>query len=344
MKLLLCFLMLSFTIFAQEKKGHAIEPGDFKNANCLSPIDGKLTVDDIIIEAKKLGHDLSRLVADRRFELIHIQDIYYSILLMPKGLKVGLTNEKNYIKYYVKTDRNAVASAKKNKVYINPLKWHAFHRQMRIAIIFHELSHILGYVNSKIDDSHEWVNIDGGWGYSKRGLRKDGTIFQGRSLNKAGNVSKYSMVNPAEDFAESVTAYRLNPELLMNSSEKRYNFLKENIFFGIEYLEKNECEQNILSKVDLKKIERKVLSKFKRDSYFKSARKYVEAKLLRKKLSNKDIERIYYITAIRKIIEWEKDIKRKHEYRLYLIHLDNYKLIENEYSRKDVKELKLTAK
>ncbi len=45
----------------------------------------------------------------------------------------------------------------------------------------------------------------------------------------------YARTNPAEDFSESVMMYVYEPQKLQNSSMKRYEFIRENIFGGVEY-------------------------------------------------------------------------------------------------------------
>jgi hypothetical protein len=55
-------------------------------------------------------------------------------------------------------------------------------------------------------------------------------------------VSRYAQTNPLEDIAESITAYRFNPEKLKEISPQRYNYIKEKVFLGVEYLTDSSCE------------------------------------------------------------------------------------------------------
>jgi hypothetical protein len=48
-------------------------------------------------------------------------------------------------------------------------------------------------------------------------------------------ISKYGETNPAEDFAESMVAYRYDPEKLKKVSIEKYNYIKENVFSGREF-------------------------------------------------------------------------------------------------------------
>jgi len=45
----------------------------------------------------------------------------------------------------------------------------------------------------------------------------------------------YSKTNPKEDLSESVKLYMYNPDKLKNSSMKRYVFIRDHMFGGIEY-------------------------------------------------------------------------------------------------------------
>ena len=50
-------------------------------------------------------------------------------------------------------------------------------------------------------------------------------------------VSNYGKTSPIEDFAESVTAYRYNPERLKDCPSKYY-YMKDFVFQGKEYTDK----------------------------------------------------------------------------------------------------------
>lgn len=62
-------------------------------------------------------------------------------------------------------------------------------------------------------------------------------------------VSKYAKENPAEDFAESIMAYRLNPALLQKQSPEKYQLIKQIVFDGIEFQSEKNCRKQGQSKV-----------------------------------------------------------------------------------------------
>lgn len=55
-------------------------------------------------------------------------------------------------------------------------------------------------------------------------------------------VSLYSLTNPAEDFAESLTSYRLTPNLLLKQSPEKYAYLRDYVFAGAEFTSKDKCQ------------------------------------------------------------------------------------------------------
>ena len=306
MKLLFLILILSTQAFSYEKSvqasgardSHAVLPGDIEGAFCLPVIDEALTKNDIYMKLRALGYDISRVIRDTRFSLAHIRDLYKAVLLMPKWLKLGSSYDSNNVIINVDDSRSAVAWMKKSTLTINPLEWNKFVADMRTSIIFHELSHLLGYKLSRIDDSLAWQNIDGGWKASS--YRRGGSIYAGRPLNSLALVSDYAATNPAEDFAESLSSYRIKPHVLKSLSPKRYNFIKDIIFLGKEYLDESSCNLSLNEIIDTEKTKEIFKSKLSSSSrHFDRAYTYA----LRKRGQNpKRLEYIYKLAAMRSAI------------------------------------------
>jgi hypothetical protein len=109
------------------------------------------------------------------------------------------------------------------------------------STILHEITHALQYY---IDDQIRYDNP-----YTNPLLAdyitSTGTIFKGWQLTSGkwvywpitGNdpPTSYGTTNPKEDMSESVKMYVYNPQLLINSSPQRYNYIRERIYGGIEY-------------------------------------------------------------------------------------------------------------
>lgn len=102
--------------------------------------------------------------------------------------------------------------------------------EKREYIAFHELAHNIGG-ELKLDSNPAWLKLSG-W------VEKDG---KWTASNKDAIPSRYGATNPDEDFAETVSAYRYNPQLLKEISPDKYRFMKEVVFDGLEYLETSQC-------------------------------------------------------------------------------------------------------
>ena len=99
--------------------------------------------------------------------------------------------------------------------------WEKLNQLEKLYALTHELAHTVG-VMSYLDRSSEWVEVN----------------------KQAKSVSKYGEVDYLEDFAESFSAYRYNPHFLLQRAPQKYQFMKELVFMGSEYLVKNCQHQN----------------------------------------------------------------------------------------------------
>lgn len=110
-------------------------------------------------------------------------------------------------------------------------EWSSQSEPMREYTAFHEMGHYVA-MELNLDKNKDWLSFSG-W------VDKDGDWT---ATNKNSVASKYGATNPAEDFAESVTAYRYNPQLLKEVSPEKYQFIKETVFDGLEYTNENLCK------------------------------------------------------------------------------------------------------
>ena len=101
----------------------------------------------------------------------------------------------------------------------------------RMSALVHEIGHNIGRRLDQ-DESPEWLDISG-WEQKE-------DVWE--STLKDQVVSKYGLTNPAEDFAETFVAFRYNPELLKKMSPKKYDYMKDNIFLGLEYDSAQKCK------------------------------------------------------------------------------------------------------
>lgn len=96
--------------------------------------------------------------------------------------------------------------------------------------VVHEAAHLLAIALSpkdRLDTSKEWLSL-GGWFEKKSEFT---TLHPVSSF-----ISEYASSSPYEDFAESFAAYRYSPQSLLAKSPGRYQFMKDRVFRGMEYL------------------------------------------------------------------------------------------------------------
>jgi hypothetical protein len=99
--------------------------------------------------------------------------------------------------------------------------------------LVHEIAHNLGIL-SKLDQSDEWKSFSG---WSPGGM-------YGKKNNASMPetvISTYGLENEMEDFAETVSAYRYNPETLKKVSPEKYKLMKDVIFDQVEYTSEKAC-------------------------------------------------------------------------------------------------------
>jgi hypothetical protein len=102
-----------------------------------------------------------------------------------------------------------------------------FDDNMKIYIFTHELGHRTSMVNgSALEDADEWRRVTG-WHKDPHGDLVN--------LSLDGWVSEYAKKTPSEDYAETYALYRLRPAELLKRSLQRYEYMKHNVFEGIEY-------------------------------------------------------------------------------------------------------------
>jgi hypothetical protein len=275
------------------KDSHAVMPGDLSLANCLSSDLEQLDRKQMYSTLRGLGHNISQYINDSRFSDQHIRDIYKAIMLIPKWQYIGSNLLSVSATYHIEEERNAVASMKDSKLYINPRRWTMFDSDMRTSIIYHELSHLLGHRLFNIDDSKTWEKIDGGW--KVKSTRRDGSIYEGFPLISTNLVSNYAMTNPAEDFSESVSSYRIKPQALKDASPKRYEFIKNAVFLGQEFIDESMCEFGLNELMNTVEVEESIKALLNtRPHHFSRAYDYAWRK---RRGQNKDRLHVIFLSA-----------------------------------------------
>lgn len=131
---------------------------------------------------------------------------------------------------YAPADSSPDTIANATITFFNP--WIEQSSEMKKYTVFHEMSHyVAGEFN--LDENSAWLNISGWTKTGDNWKKTKNNIYS----------SKYGITNPWEDFAEAMSAYRFNPNLLKKASPEKYDFLKEIVFQGIEYTDEESCQE-----------------------------------------------------------------------------------------------------
>jgi hypothetical protein len=98
--------------------------------------------------------------------------------------------------------------------------WAALPPGQRRAAALHEFAHEIARTRGKAE----------GWSSRWADAAMADAFLARRAGLPTSRVSRYAMTNMAEDFAESVVAYRYAPELLKSRAPNRMRFLREVVF------------------------------------------------------------------------------------------------------------------
>jgi hypothetical protein len=125
----------------------------------------------------------------------------------------------------------------------------------RQYILFHEFAHNFAFRdNSRIDLSKDWLDLSD-WKRDSTNHEKNralkgakGTADEKREFDSgywdhpesSCFVSLYASLRPEEDFAETATAYRYEPQKLKERCPAKYDFMKNKVF-KVEYLNNQAC-------------------------------------------------------------------------------------------------------
>ncbi|UXR65378.1 hypothetical protein EZJ49_03815 [Bdellovibrio bacteriovorus] len=120
--------------------------------------------------------------------------------------------------------------------------WDTESTDMKKYLLFHEIAHNWSdVVATDLDESQAWLNITG-WEKIASFMMVDWKHPHRGDFGYKSWVSQYASINSWEDFAESVSAYRFNPEKLLQASPSRYQFIKSKIFGNIEFRNGKNCQ------------------------------------------------------------------------------------------------------
>ncbi|PIS10525.1 MAG: hypothetical protein COT73_08900 [Bdellovibrio sp. CG10_big_fil_rev_8_21_14_0_10_47_8] len=173
------------------------------------------------------------------FYSAELDDVIRSLELLPEGQLPFSFNQKliRFKRGFTRVDNspNVVANASIELFD----SWTEHSSAYRQYTLFHEFAHNAAYgVFGNLDGKKEWLKTSP---WDQEIMAKYLALKQ--SPENETFVSGYAKTNPWEDFAESSTAYRFNPELLKKDSMDKYKYIRYLSMNGREYNEVKDCQK-----------------------------------------------------------------------------------------------------
>lgn len=216
------------------QKTYAINPGCKKVLCAMEKIWGKNLSEKILYLNLKHSYNASEFAFENsdRFTEAEMDDVLMGIDDLPQHLTpMGSNNQRltHFKRGYTLQAYGPNVAA--NAVIMLFDNWDTQTNRERQYSIFHEASHNTSSKLKNMDESPEWLSLSS-W-------IKTGDTWT--SDPKACQITKYGETNPWEDFAESMSTYRYNPQDFKSRCPDKYSFLKEKVFKGIEYTDLKSC-------------------------------------------------------------------------------------------------------
>ena len=214
-----------------------------KKVDCaVKEIFGPKTGIQLLFMHRKFGMNGSHLITANRssWKSSELDHVLLSLSDYPPGLLPAEPNrplthfKRGYLPGYA--SENVIANA---SIEVFDLWDEQSPEEKRYAIV-HELGHNLGGLAGRADESSKWLKMSG-WTKETKVINGE-KVTDYKATKPESIISKYGFTNPAEDFAESVSAYRYNPKKLKSISPEKYNFIKEVIFDNVEYTSEEACK------------------------------------------------------------------------------------------------------
>lgn len=111
--------------------------------------------------------------------------------------------------------------------------WDKLKESEKTTSLAHELGHLFAHSRK---NSPAWLKLSG-WTSTKN--EKGHDVWTMGMPHKA--VLQYARTNPNEDFAETFFMYRYNGAQLKEMQPEKYQYMKDEVYKGQEFLDQNSC-------------------------------------------------------------------------------------------------------
>ena len=256
MKSLVLIFLFSISAFAQLDKVSVL-PNDMLLAQCRpeSSTGERLNRIELVQELQEKGIFAKSLLAFPRFSAEHLRDLLVAVSYFPSWMNVTQNSDWKNIRIIYRPELRSVANA---FIALGP-KWLELESLHRQAVIIHELFHRISARMDRYAYSKRWVQASQSWSHAQWLGRR----WNLQALSQENFVSLYAMTNPSEDFAETLTLYRINPKRLEQMNPLKYEIAKREVFLGQEFKDELSCHFNPLLTDITSKIIRYTESNYK---------------------------------------------------------------------------------
>lgn len=214
---------------------HSVYSEDMLAANCRPDINLRfLSKAEYIKHFKSIDINTKGMNSEL-ITIEHLNDIYTSFMYFPEWMSIRSNADWN--KTRVVFNPNYLGYAD-HRIALG-VKWTQMPSLQRQSVLIHEIFHRISDKYLDISQKDTWINLDNSWDEMKFISRVG---YVGTPSAGAEFVSTRAAFNSKEDWAESLSSYRINPHLLKSVSQKKYDFIKENVYFGIEYIDNSQCD------------------------------------------------------------------------------------------------------
>lgn len=175
-----------------------------------------------------------------RFTPAELNDVVVGLEDLPPSLiPLGMDNQRltHFKRGYTLKNYSDTTLANAVVMIFDP--WDKQSTLRRQYTIFHEMAHNISGKLKDMDESPEWLNLSG---WVKKG-------DDWASSPSACHISQYGTKNPWEDFAESLSAFRYNGAQFRAKCPVKFEFVKRQVFKGVDYTDVKNCSVVPIEKV-----------------------------------------------------------------------------------------------
>lgn len=300
---ILIILIISLQALAQSNLVSVL-PEDMAAAKCIPQVSQEhlVTKKDYIEELYKYGLRGAGLIRQKQFKTEHLKDVLMAVNYFPKWMGIANNSDWDHIRLRFVPDKDLVANA----VIMLGKKWLDYPSLHRQAIIIHELSHRLSNRFGGHAYTKYWQNLEDNW--LKNRVTRIG--YASKDNPDSEFVSIYARKNPSEDWAESLTSYRINPELLKRVSPVKYEFFKNNVYLGKEFLDEEDCKG--ADNLDIELEYNDILAQFLADNYSEIKKDIKEINKINFFGSKKGKTKSLKESVQNVLVKFEKDLEREY--------------------------------